>query len=90
MHLSRCLRNQQQALGHLIDMYAKYPPTGLTMKRIVEFGRIHCLLIRSLCTPTMFSSRRGCQTIVHVSSERTARSARVDDEGNGTFALAPA
>jgi hypothetical protein len=38
MHLTRFLRTQQQSLAHLIDHYAKYPPTGLTMKRIVEFG----------------------------------------------------
>jgi hypothetical protein len=38
MHLTRFLRVQQQSLAHLIDHYAKYPPTGLTMKRIVEFG----------------------------------------------------
>jgi len=39
MQITRFLRNQQQTLGHLIDLYAKYPPTGLTMKRIVEFAR---------------------------------------------------
>jgi len=39
MHLTRFLRTQQQSLAHLIDHYAKYPPTGLTMKRIVEFGK---------------------------------------------------
>lgn len=38
MHLTRFLRTQQQSLAHLVDYYAKYPPTGLTMKRIVEFG----------------------------------------------------
>lgn len=38
MHLSRFLRVQQQPLANLIDHYAKYPPTGLTMKKIVEFG----------------------------------------------------
>lgn len=38
MHLTRFLRTQQQSLAHLVDHYAKYPPTGLTMKRIVEFG----------------------------------------------------
>ncbi len=38
MHLTRFLRTQQQQLAILIDHYAKYPPTGLTMKRIVEFG----------------------------------------------------
>jgi hypothetical protein len=38
MHLTRFLRTQQQPLAHLIDHYAKYPPTGLTMKKIVEFG----------------------------------------------------
>ncbi|CAF0743746.1 unnamed protein product [Adineta steineri] len=39
MHLTRFLRFPQQSLAHLIDHYAKYPPTGLTMKRIVEFAR---------------------------------------------------
>ncbi|CAF3706387.1 unnamed protein product [Adineta steineri] len=39
MHLTRFLRLPQQSLAHLIDHYAKYPPTGLTMKRIVEFAR---------------------------------------------------
>lgn len=39
MHLTRIIRNQQQALAHLIDNYARFPPTGLTMKRIVEFAR---------------------------------------------------
>ncbi|CAF2515920.1 unnamed protein product [Rotaria sp. Silwood2] len=39
MHLTRLLRTQQASLTHLIDHYAKYPPTGLTMKRIVEFAR---------------------------------------------------
>lgn len=39
MHLTRFLRNQQQVLAHLIDNYARFPPTGLTMKRIVEFAR---------------------------------------------------
>ncbi|CAF3478496.1 unnamed protein product [Rotaria sp. Silwood1] len=39
MHLTRLLRTQQNTLSHLIDHYAKYPPTGLTMKRIVEFAR---------------------------------------------------
>lgn len=38
MHLTRLLRTQQTSLSHLIDHYAKYPPTGLTMKKIVEFG----------------------------------------------------
>lgn len=38
MHLTRLLRNQPQTLTHLIDHYAKYPPTGLTMKKIVQFG----------------------------------------------------
>jgi hypothetical protein len=38
MHLTRFLRTQQQSLSHLVDHYSKYPPTGLTMKRIVEFG----------------------------------------------------
>ncbi|CAF0737706.1 unnamed protein product [Rotaria sordida] len=39
MHLTRLLRTQQASLKHLIDYYAKYPPTGLTMKKIVEFAR---------------------------------------------------
>jgi hypothetical protein len=39
MYLTRFLRTQQQTLTHLVDHYAQYPPTGLTMKRIVEFGR---------------------------------------------------
>ena len=38
MQLTRLLRAQQQSLAHLIDHYAKYPPTGLTMKKLVEFG----------------------------------------------------
>jgi len=38
MHLTRILRLPHQSLAHLIDHYSKYPPTGLTMKRIVEFG----------------------------------------------------
>ena len=38
MHLTRLLRNQPTTLTHLIDHYAKYPPTGLTMKKIVQFG----------------------------------------------------
>lgn len=41
MHLTRIIRNQQQALAHLIDNYARFPPTGLTMKRIVEFGMFY-------------------------------------------------
>ena len=40
MYLTRFLRSQQQTLSHLVDHYAQYPPTGLTMKRIVEFGRL--------------------------------------------------
>ncbi|CAF1591309.1 unnamed protein product [Rotaria magnacalcarata] len=39
MHLTRLLRTQQPSLTHLIDHYAKFPPTGLTMKKIVEFAR---------------------------------------------------
>jgi hypothetical protein len=39
MYFTRFLRSQQQSLAHLVDHYAQYPPTGLTMKRIVEFGR---------------------------------------------------
>lgn len=39
MHLTRILRLPHQSLAHLVDHYAKYPPTGLTMKRIVEFAR---------------------------------------------------
>ena len=38
MFFTRPLRNQIQSLAHLVDHYAKYPPTGLTMKRIVDFG----------------------------------------------------
>jgi len=37
MYLTRLLRSPQ--LAHLVDHYAQYPPTGLTMKRIVEFAR---------------------------------------------------
>ena len=86
MHLTRLLRNQQQALAHLIDLYAKYPPTGLTMKRIVEFGRqsqCTCLLTRFTC-----SSRRRCQSILLVSSEWITGSTCLDDERNGTFTSA--
>jgi pyruvate dehydrogenase kinase 2/3/4 len=39
MRLTCFLRQQQPALSHLIDHYAQYPPTGLTMKKIVEFAR---------------------------------------------------
>ncbi|CAF1392234.1 unnamed protein product [Rotaria magnacalcarata] len=39
MHLTRFLRSQHQSLAHIVDHYAQYPPTGLTMKRIVEFAR---------------------------------------------------
>ncbi|UJR20887.1 hypothetical protein I4U23_023996 [Adineta vaga] len=39
MYFTRFLRRQQQTLTHLVDHYAQYPPTGLTMKRIVEFAR---------------------------------------------------
>jgi pyruvate dehydrogenase kinase 2/3/4 len=39
MYFTRFLRSQQQSLAHLVDHYAQYPPTGLTMKRIVEFAR---------------------------------------------------
>ena len=39
MYCTRFLRSQKQALAHLVDHYAKYPPTGLTMKRIVDFGK---------------------------------------------------
>lgn len=38
MYLTRFLRKQPQTLAHLVDHYAQYPPTGLTMKKIVEFG----------------------------------------------------
>jgi hypothetical protein len=52
MYFTRFLRSQQQSLAHLVDHYAQYPPTGLTMKRIVEFGiddfdsiiSFHCFL----------------------------------------------
>jgi hypothetical protein len=39
MFFTRFLRSQHQSLAHLVDHYAQYPPTGLTMKRIVEFGK---------------------------------------------------
>jgi hypothetical protein len=40
MYFTRILRSQQQPLAHLVDHYAQYRPIGLTMKRIVEFGRV--------------------------------------------------
>ncbi len=39
MYLTRFLRSRPQSLTRLVDHYAQYPPTGLTMKRIVDFGR---------------------------------------------------
>jgi len=39
MFFTRVLRSQQQSLAHLVDHYAQYPPTGLTMKKIVDFAR---------------------------------------------------
>lgn len=54
MYFTRVLRSQQQSLAHLVEHYAQYPPTGLTMKKIVEFGewmtmmmimRIDCLCL---------------------------------------------
>jgi len=39
MYLTRILRSQQTSFAHLVDHYAQYPPTGLTMKRIVDFAR---------------------------------------------------
>ncbi|CAF1026122.1 unnamed protein product [Rotaria sordida] len=39
MYLTRCLRSQRQSLAHIVDHYAQYPPTGLTLKKIIEFAR---------------------------------------------------
>ena len=39
MYLTRFLRKQPPTIAHLVDHYAQYPPTGLTMKKIVEFGK---------------------------------------------------
>ncbi|CAF2981012.1 unnamed protein product [Rotaria sp. Silwood2] len=39
MYFTRCLRSPQQSLARIVDHYAQYPPTGLTMKRIIEFAR---------------------------------------------------
>lgn len=86
MHLTRLLRNQQQALTHLVDLYAKYPPTGLTMKRIVEFGRQSQRT--SLLTQFTRSSRRWCQSILLISSEWITGSTCLDDERNGAFTSA--
>ncbi|CAF1096655.1 unnamed protein product [Adineta steineri] len=38
MYFTRFLRTHK-SLAHIVDHYAKYAPTGLTMKRIVEFAR---------------------------------------------------
>ncbi|CAF1063273.1 unnamed protein product [Adineta ricciae] len=39
MYLTRFLRKQPPTITYLVDHYAQYPPTGLTMKKIVEFAR---------------------------------------------------
>ncbi|CAF0880866.1 unnamed protein product [Rotaria sp. Silwood1] len=39
MYFTRYLRSQRQSLAHIVDHYAQYPPTGLTIKRIIDFAR---------------------------------------------------
>lgn len=86
MFFTRILRSQQQSLAHLVDHYAKYPPTGLTMKKIVDFGKNFDVRSFSSNFFLRFSTRRRCETIVFVSTQRITGSISIDDERNEPFA----
>lgn len=83
MFFTRILRSQPKSLTHLVDHYAQYPPTGLTMKRIVDFGR--WTTFSPTVEPLMlFSSWGWRSTIVSLPSQWITSSISIDDERNGT------
>lgn len=88
MFFTRILRSQQQSLAHLVDHYAQYRPTGLTMKKIVDFGKKNITIFVRFSSnfSHRFSTGRRCKTIVFVSTQRITRSISIDDERNESFA----